>query len=501
MDVSTALFIICLVGIVFFQVFKIPLLALYYRLSQSYFALQLRKQSKSPEGFRPSGDAKYYDELLSQHIPYYRNLKPIAKAKFLDRVNRFLYDKEFEGKEGFEVTLETQVLVSAAAVQLTFGLKNFYLSSFDTINIYPDSFYYKPSGEYHKGNTANKGFINLSWKHFMEGYAFEKDKINLGLHEMTHALEFNFLFGDRYDSLFADYYDSWKESEEEEFDKLLEDKEYFLRRYGGTNEHEFFAVAVEHFFEAPAEFLQHNSELYYRLCTLLNQDPSNIYNDYAFNKATPEATHLHRNFLNRTWHWSLSLILLGFFVGLPCVIAVCTNLLINPGKVLLIIMGSAIIGAILQFQYFRKNYWFGFQFYMVYNVVGFGILLTFIVLLGNRFIYSSSADCHFYQIHENVDYDIQKEYFNFQACRIIHPGLDQFAIEMNHHPFRNIDHFFVRQLIKTIPKDKRKIDINNCINSKIDVPHKNFIMHKTILIVKAKGMFGIEVIIRQEVIY
>ena len=48
----------------------------------------------------------------------------------------------------------------------------------------------------------------------------------------------------------------------------------FLRSYAGTNEAEFFAVAVEYFFERPQEFQTALPELYGTLGGLLRQDPA-----------------------------------------------------------------------------------------------------------------------------------------------------------------------------------------------------------------------------------
>ena len=48
----------------------------------------------------------------------------------------------------------------------------------------------------------------------------------------------------------------------------------FLRSYAGTNEAEFFAVAVEYFFERPQEFQTALPELYGTLGSLLRQDPA-----------------------------------------------------------------------------------------------------------------------------------------------------------------------------------------------------------------------------------
>lgn len=47
----------------------------------------------------------------------------------------------------------------------------------------------------------------------------------------------------------------------------------FLRSYASTNQQEFFAVCVEHFFEASKSFRENLPQLYSHLCILLNQDP------------------------------------------------------------------------------------------------------------------------------------------------------------------------------------------------------------------------------------
>lgn len=46
----------------------------------------------------------------------------------------------------------------------------------------------------------------------------------------------------------------------------------FFRDYAKSNIHEFWAVCVEHFFEAPIQFKEHLPELYYAMCKVLNQD-------------------------------------------------------------------------------------------------------------------------------------------------------------------------------------------------------------------------------------
>lgn len=53
---------------------------------------------------------------------------------------------------------------------------------------------------------------------------------------------------------------------------LIEDKDHFLRKYASTNREEFFAIAVENFFERPQQFSQTLPHLYTAMVHLLKQD-------------------------------------------------------------------------------------------------------------------------------------------------------------------------------------------------------------------------------------
>ena len=43
---------------------------------------------------------------------------------------------------------------------------------------------------------------------------------------------------------------------------MNKDQNSFFRKYGSVNEHEFFSVVVENFFERPAELYEYNPKLY-----------------------------------------------------------------------------------------------------------------------------------------------------------------------------------------------------------------------------------------------
>lgn len=217
----------------------------------------------------------YFRELLGKYFRYYKGLTPENKRSFEKRVCNFIYAKRFIPRNMPEVPVEMAVFIAATAVQLTFGLPNVYLQHFDKILVYPDTYYSAITKHYHKGEVNPAfGIIVLSWEHFKEGFIHAQDAINLGLHEMAHALrleniirseEFHF-----FDQALLTRFDDFAH-------KVCNDMEHedesFFRPYACSNVHEFFSVAVENFFERPDAFKKEMPELYHILSRLLNQDP------------------------------------------------------------------------------------------------------------------------------------------------------------------------------------------------------------------------------------
>ena len=215
--------------------------------------------------------------VLSQHFAYYQRLSPDQQQEFQRRVIRFVRKKQFIGR-GMEVTLPMQVLVAAAAVQLTFGLPELVLQHFKRILIYPDNYYSTITQQYHKGevNPAARAIV-LSWKNFIEGYAHSDDSLNLGLHEMAHALEIeNMVENDEYDFLPPAVWEQWQAQATAYRNHMSQRGSDFFRTYAATNDQEFFAIAVENFFERPNEFQAYAPELYDTLCLLLRQNPAKL---------------------------------------------------------------------------------------------------------------------------------------------------------------------------------------------------------------------------------
>lgn len=223
----------------------------------------------------------FMNSILINQNSYYKNLSSNGKAKFINRLKYFIATKKFIGKDGLRITEEIKILISASGVQLTFGLGKFAITHFHTIFVYPSIFYSKLLRRDLKGAAFGGGVVSLSWKDFQKGYEIPDDRYNLGLHEMAHALKIDVLKGDDFDTRFASKIDEWLDAGEKELLGMQRGSKSFLRAYGGKNEHEFFAVCAEYFFEAPETFKQKLPDIFDHLCLLLNQNPLNKTKDYS----------------------------------------------------------------------------------------------------------------------------------------------------------------------------------------------------------------------------
>lgn len=221
-----------------------------------------------------------YRRHLENYFLYYKNLPSRQKSKFEKRVQHFINIKQFHARGFQKVTDEMKALIAASAVQITFGLPGIFFSHFKKILIYPDKYFSTINKKHHKGEVNPRhGVIVLSWQAFVEGYVDHQDSINLGLHEMAHALRLeNSIVNNEYRFLKEDLLEAWKiEAAREVKKSKSEATSSIFRSYAFTNEHEFFAVAVENFFERPGNFADYNPELYNTLVRLLNQDPLQNY--------------------------------------------------------------------------------------------------------------------------------------------------------------------------------------------------------------------------------
>jgi MtfA peptidase len=210
----------------------------------------------------------YYHQVLNKYICYYRTLNHTERRKFINRLHEFIEVMDFKSAEGQEMNLKVCALCSAPAIQISMGLDTYIFNTFHTILVYPTKFYSEKLGRYVKGGTGKRDVIFFSFEDLLKGYAVPNDSLNLGLHEMAHAIHVEY-FDEKFEAKFPE----WERVALEELAKLRYEKDPVLRNYAGQNLHELFAVCVETFFEQPNELKKQTPALYEMMCDLLNQRP------------------------------------------------------------------------------------------------------------------------------------------------------------------------------------------------------------------------------------
>lgn len=217
----------------------------------------------------------FYHSIVSRYIKYYNRLNLEEQRKFLFRVFQFEQSKHFHYIE-VEESAEMPILVSAAAVQLTFGLEKFKLIYFDDIYILRDDYHYGFYSRPFMGHVDQTG-IYLSWDNFIKGISGQTPNCNVGLHEMGHALAYvNFITQTDEDKHFKKAFTEFSKVARPIFTGMQEGQKNLLGEYAATNYHEFWAVSVELFFENPVQFRHELPGLYEAMMNVLNQDPLNF---------------------------------------------------------------------------------------------------------------------------------------------------------------------------------------------------------------------------------
>ncbi|WP_238155750.1 MULTISPECIES: zinc-dependent peptidase [Flavobacteriaceae] len=258
------IFFAILLGMLFYFALKMAELSYVMKRKKPFYVHSpfFLKQLNEPQKLILQNQFKFYNKLNSKYKKYFEH-----------RVASFIADKEFVGRSGLQITEEMKVLISATAVMLTFGFRDFYIALVNNIFIYPEEFYSTINDDYHKGEFNPKlQTLVLSWKDFKKGFAIDNDNLNLGIHEFAHAIHLNSIKErDVSSTIFSD---SFKElttllSNEETLRKDLIASKYF-RDYAYTNQFEFIAVIIETFIETPDEFKSLFPEIYDKTKQMLN---------------------------------------------------------------------------------------------------------------------------------------------------------------------------------------------------------------------------------------
>jgi Mlc titration factor MtfA (ptsG expression regulator) len=219
------------------------------------------------------------DELMLKHFAFYHVLSDLDRLQFRRKLSVLLKSKWFKGRDRFEVSNEMMLLVAATMTQISLGLPAFTFPKFDRIVLFPKRFYSEIIQHDLKGLTIFKtGVVLISWPDYQKGYSEPTDKLNLGLHEMAHALFLDYFHSKHMRIM----YSNWLKVAKPILHSMKNNAgPQFLRDYAKSNIHEFWAVCVEHFFEAPIQFKEQLPALYSAMCSVLNQDMAQRILDYS----------------------------------------------------------------------------------------------------------------------------------------------------------------------------------------------------------------------------
>ncbi|NDV43657.1 zinc-dependent peptidase [Flagellimonas sediminis] len=214
-------------------------------------------------------------QFISQFLQPFHILNPEQRRTFLERFAWFKSKKPFIFYGNIENKEEIKAYVTASAVLLTMGMNNYrFEKSIVRVIIYPSKYYSKISRRHHIGEyNPRLRTLVFSAEGLKDGFGIPNDNVNLGIHEVAHALMIETLRKPTFEakSFQVGLVKIKKLYETDAFSELLSQTTYF-REYGKINFVEFFAVITENFVETPQVFKQDFPDLYEIVRRMYNFD-------------------------------------------------------------------------------------------------------------------------------------------------------------------------------------------------------------------------------------
>jgi hypothetical protein len=222
-------------------------------------------------------------KILERRVEFYRALPEAGDARrhFENDVRIFLAEQQIygagQGNDRLEIGDETRLLIASSAAILGHGMPNFEWPRMRDIVVHPRAFDedYGHEDPTIAGMVHYQGPILYSERDLRLGFR-RHDGHNVGLHELAHTLDLADGHADGV-PIGAGWASSapWLAIVSDRLAKLRAHRyPNVLRDYAATNEAEFFAVAVEAFFERPHALRDKDPELYGMLRDYFGQDPA-----------------------------------------------------------------------------------------------------------------------------------------------------------------------------------------------------------------------------------
>lgn len=242
----------------------------------------------------PAWQAEWSDYLLA-HVDFYRHLSAEQRREFERRCLLFLATTAVEGGVDVDVTDADRLLVAASAVIPVWGFPDWHYFNVRAVFLLPAAFNAQfqcgmpdssITGMVGTGPMAGK--VALSKPDLHAGFANQKDKHNVGIHEFVHLVDMADGALDGFPERLESYRtsDAWFSLVQQKIATMEMDKTG-IPEYGATNQVEFFAVASEYFFERPKLLKKKHPQLYDYLSRFYQQNLADLKHDAAPFKNSP----------------------------------------------------------------------------------------------------------------------------------------------------------------------------------------------------------------------
>ncbi|NSX56517.1 zinc-dependent peptidase [Parasulfitobacter algicola] len=226
--------------------------------------------------------------IILEKVPIIQKIPPELRYTLEGKINVFLDQVDFYGCDGLDVTEEMELSIAAQACLLIMNSDAWY-KHLRTNLIYPGAF--KSQQASHSGYIITEhetvrlgeswsyGPVVLSWAHSEQGAINHEDGQNVVLHEFAHQIDQLSGHTDgapilRKGQSFADWERVFVQAYKDHVQNIEKGRKTVLDAYGAAGQEEFFAVAVEVFFEKPARLKREEPEVYEQLSELFQLDPT-----------------------------------------------------------------------------------------------------------------------------------------------------------------------------------------------------------------------------------
>jgi len=263
----------------------IPLILLV--LAAGAFAFQSWSKQQTLRKLRVTALSDHQRAIVAQHAPLTQKLPFELREKLEGKIQVFLHQMKFVGCGGLEVTEEMQLSIAAQACLLVVNSDLWY-RNLRTILIYPGAFKSRRKEQVgyvvteretvRTGESWARGPVVLSWTHTEQGALDDKDGHNVVLHEFAHQIDDLSGHTDGAPILnkgqsFADWEHVFTKAFESHVRSVKRGHKTVFDAYGAEGPEEFFAVAVEVFFEKPSALKHEIPAVYEQLAKLFRLEP------------------------------------------------------------------------------------------------------------------------------------------------------------------------------------------------------------------------------------